>query len=136
MGTDWMNLTVEPSDDIPDKYLASSSPPTTSEIVRTRLSDYGDFAGVYLPTVKMRQQNNIDSFVQNIATEMPCNRILAIRISDSTHAGDGILFNVNKDGTVERIEEWSGYCGAKGADVRGYFREEYNIEGSYEYIWD
>jgi hypothetical protein len=139
MGTDWMNLTVEPTLDTPDKYLASASPPSSDEIVRNKLKECGDFvdfADAALPTIKMRQKQDLDAFVKQISDKMPCNRILAIMISDSTHTGGGILFNVKDNGYIERIEKWSGYSGAKGADVRGYFKEEHNIAGSYEYIWD
>jgi len=38
-----MNLTVEPTLDTPDKYLASASPPSSDEIVRNKLKECGDF---------------------------------------------------------------------------------------------
>jgi hypothetical protein len=129
-----MNVTVEPGE-LPDKYLASSSPPKVDDIVVNKLKTYGDLLGIETPTVQMPIQEHIDSFVQQIANEIPCRRILVIRIGDSVHAGDGILFNVQEDDSVVRVEKWSGYEGAKGADVRGYFKEEYRITGSYEDIY-
>lgn len=130
-----MNLTVEPRLELPDKYLASASPPTTDEIVEQKLSNYGKLISNVYPTIQLAQKNDLESFVAEIAEDMPCDRILAILISDSTHAGGGMLFNVENDNNVSHVETWSGYSGAKGADVRGYFKEEYNITGSYEDIY-
>lgn len=134
MGSDWMNLTVEPSEKIPKKFLASSSPPTPEEIVRRSLKERGDLISNRTPTIQLGQPNNLDNYIREIAEDVPCRRILAIRLSDSTHAGGGVLYRAD-EGAVQRVDEWVGYEEAKGADVVGYFREEHRIKGSYEDPW-
>lgn len=56
-------------------------------------------------------------------------RVLIISANDTGDDGAGILFERSGDG-VEMVEQWHGYQGAVGEDVRGYFQEEHRIRGT------
>lgn len=127
-----MNVTIVPRQGIPDSQKASASPKNPRELVRDKLSTEGEPISNRQPTYRTSARRNLDEYIEQIADKFYCQKILAVRISDSTHGGDGVLYDVDEDGNIERIEKWEGYSGAKGADVVGYFRENYRIKGSYE----
>jgi len=54
--------------------------------------------------------------------------VLIINANDTSDSGSGRLYAL-RDGTLEIVEEEQGYEGARGHDVTGYFREEYDING-------
>lgn len=132
MGSTWTNVTVEPADDIPDELKSSANPPTPEEVVKVRLEEFGEY--VYnddYPSIQRGRTPNPEELAQEIADTMPAHRILIIRVSDSTHAGSGILYTV-EDGTVEEVDSWDGYERAKGHDVVGYFKDEHQAYGTAE----
>lgn len=129
-----MNVTVEPSDELPDGYRASASPPTTEQIIMDDIKSRGEILSTRLPTYQRSSVRDTESLARSLAEQLPCRRILFVRITDSTHAGDGVLYDVSND-TPEVVEMWSGYENANGADVVGYFREEHHIKGSDEDPW-
>jgi hypothetical protein len=57
------------------------------------------------------------------------DRVLIVSANDTSDSGAGILFERKEDGSVEKVDEETGYHGAKGKDVTGYFRDEHNISG-------
>lgn len=130
--TDWMNVTVETYSDIQGSYAMVDDP---ESVARSCLEE--ELGGEVLPrsplTVQTQRVKDLSSLAQQLFEACPViERILLVRISSSTHAGDGALYERdNTQGTGKKVDEWGGYEGAQGADVVGYFRENYNIKGSY-----
>lgn len=127
MGTDWANLTVECATDAP--AVASSRQPDPEERVRRHLErEYGEDAFVLdTPLTVQLSQPVAQDAIDRIFEDCPAaGRVFVVYLSDSTHAGHGELHNRNG-----LVDEWSGYEGANGADVVGWFREHHSIKGSY-----
>lgn len=59
-------------------------------------------------------------------------RVLIISANDTSDSGQGILFRREEDdsATPVKVDYKSGYEGARGRDVTGYFRDEYHISGT------
>jgi len=68
----------------------------------------------------------VDEIIEE--SEADTGRVLIINANDTSDSGSGKLFELTENG-VEIVEEEHGYEGARGHDVTGYFREEYDING-------
>jgi hypothetical protein len=71
-------------------------------------------------------RTRVDEIIEE--SEADTGRVLIINANDTSDSGSGKLFELTENG-VEIVEEEHGYEGARGHDVTGYFREEYDING-------
>jgi len=71
-------------------------------------------------------RRRVDEIIEESETDT--GRVLIINANDTSDSGSGRLYAL-RDGTLEIVEEEQGYEGARGHDVTGYFREEYDING-------
>lgn len=56
-------------------------------------------------------------------------RVLIVSANDTSDSGAGELYERGDDGSPELVDHWTGYEGAVGRDVTGYFSEEHSISG-------
>jgi len=74
--------------------------------------------------------SNSKKKAQELMNECPyADKVLIISANDTSDSGCGVLYERNENGKAEMVDEHTGYHGAKGKDVTGYFREEHNISG-------
>lgn len=127
--TDWVNVSIE----IDEEVKSSMETDAQEEIEEIKsIVGGGEEIIADTPTIQTGRIKDIDSTAMEIFKECPSiHRILFIRLSDSTHAGDGILYERYSG----KVDSWGGYEGAKGNDVVGYFRDEHHIKGSSEDIY-
>jgi len=71
-------------------------------------------------------RRRVDEIIEE--SEADTGRVLIINANDTSDSGSGILYAL-RDGRLEIVEEEHGYEGARGHDVTGFFREEYDING-------
>lgn len=71
----------------------------------------------------------VNDVVDEIFTDCPhAERILVICANDTSDSGSGWLYQ-RTNGGWELVDQEDGYEGARGRDVTGFFRDEYNIHG-------
>lgn len=97
-------------------------------------------------TVQVGRHASHSGVAKDLAEEFPrAEYIAVVSANDTSDSGHGTLFRVTLtvDGEtddrftkhpVKEIDSMSGYEGARGSDVTGYFREEHGIK-SYE-TWE
>lgn len=142
--SEWTNVTIEPGVPVPEP---SANPRSASEQVydyldaeygsdavlqrepptfRAPVRHWGDPSYAYSESVRY-----VPDEIANLAEECPTvERILVIYTDDTGDEWIGWLYTVDTDDVVKVVEEWSGYAGALGRDVAGYFAEEHRIEGT------
>lgn len=79
-------------------------------------------------TVQVERGAKHGRVAQQFAEEYPdADTIAVVAANDTSDSGRGTLYSV-EDGDIEKIDSKSGYEGAKGRDVTGYFRDEHGVE--------
>lgn len=115
----WKTATVELDTDDPEEAVKSVA--ERHENVKLIEEDTIAMAG-YDAGIRRR----VDEIIEE--SEADTGRVLIINANDTSDNGSGRLYAL-EDGTLEIVEEEHGYEGARGHDVTGYFREEYDING-------
>lgn len=119
----WCAVTLHAADDesneelnqqIEDAYGGNGREPWTAD-------GYAD------RTIQVERGANHEYVAKQLAEEFPlAEQIVVVSANDTSDSGNGTLFDVT-DG-VEQIDHEQGYEGARGRDVTGYFREEYDVQ--------
>jgi hypothetical protein len=131
----WTALTIHAEDDdieeeidreLREKYTGSEPYAATGHAERT---------------VQVGRNVYHESVAKEFAKEFPrADRIIVVSANDTTNSGNGSLFRVtlSKDGSpderfnkhpIKEIDTKEGHQGARGNDVTGYFRDEYDTRG-------
>jgi hypothetical protein len=102
------------------------------EAIESHLSEYtGDTVptadGYADRTLQVERGADHRQWAERLFDEIPeASRIIVVSTNDTSDSGYGTYFEM-QDGDVVEVDSFSGYEGAKGRDVTGYFREEYSL---------
>jgi hypothetical protein len=131
----WTHITVEP---VNNMWTETPTDKSTQDTVY----EYLDDLITDLPEARHREEPHYPTIewpsrgedCVGIATTIlneceNANRVLVVAANDTTDAGTGWLYVKRNGGQVEKVATKNGYEGARGKDVTGYFKEEYNITG-------
>lgn len=141
MGRNWTNITFE-FDRNETVTEPSSNPRTREEALEDFIrSEWGE---EHLPPVKNADlmfgglsQEKLEKYISKVFREFGfIDRAGAVAVSDSTHAGSGWVFGQTNPDSIQVIEEYHGYEGAKGSDVAGNIYDDYRIKVDELWHWD
>lgn len=143
MGRDWTNVKFE-FEGRRDEPIAeaSANPRTQKDVLRDFIEDRWDAENafpmenidvMYGGPSKEKLRGWITEFFEEFDFLV---RAAAVRVSDSAHAGSGIILEPDEDREAEIIEEFEGYEGAMGEDVSGMIYDEYRIRVDPSWYWD
>lgn len=131
----WTNLTIHASDDEANERIDQE---LRDEYTGKRPYTATGWAD---RTVKVGRGAKHYRAAREFAEKFPeAEYIVVVSANDTSDSGDGTLFRVtlSADGSederfnehpIKKIDEKSGYEGASGRDVTGYFRDEHGIIG-------
>lgn len=141
MGRDWVNITFEFNR---SKNVAepSSNLRTTEEVLEEFIRN--EWGSDFLPPVKNADlmfggigKDKLERYLEKVFAECGfIERAGAVAVSDSAHAGEGWVFERTGPESIEKVAEYSGYEGAKGADVAGQIYDNHRIKVDELWHWD
>jgi len=142
MGRDWTNVRFDFEDRDAPINEPSANPRTQEEAVFDFMRDRWDDENVSpMETIDVMyggpNKEKLLGLIEEVFAEFEfLTRAAAVRVSDSAHAGSGIVVERQDDGSAEIIDEYEGYEGARGEDVSGMIYDDYYIRVNAEWYWD
>lgn len=142
MGRKWTNMKFEFEDRTAPVRQASANPQTQQEVVNEYITHRWDEDNIPV-------NRHIDVMFGNFSTEKIkqtvsdffnefafLKRAAVVFVTDSANIGYGWVFERNKDGGAELIEEYTGYENARGHDVTGEISDDYGLRVNADWYWD
>lgn len=88
-----------------------------------------DSSGYGKRTVQIPRNADHKKWAVILTEDVPkvVEKVAIVSANDTSDSGYGTVWDVDDDGTVEKIDEKDGYEGAEGRDVTGYIKEEYGL---------
>lgn len=140
MGRKWTNISFVFDRD-ETVIEASSSPRTTEEKLYDYLIEEWDGENIGpVENIDFMLGNpsteTLESYLEKICQECPfIESIGVVYVTDSAHIGYGSVYEWS-DNSLNLLETYNGYEGARGEDVSEMIYDEYNISVDPTWYWD